>query len=186
MNWAFLSEPFTERLRNMKFSRQLTLLLFISLMLSSCFSVKYSFTGAQIAPDVNTISVATFPSFASLAPPSLSQSFTESLKDIFLQQTRLTLVKANGDLIIEGEITDYKTNSEAVQGNDQSSLNRLTISVKVRYTDTKNEANSYEQSFTNFAQFSGTQTLANVESQLIDEINEKLTQDIFNKSLGNW
>jgi hypothetical protein len=62
----------------------------------------------------------------------------------------------------------------------------LTVTVKVRYTDTKNEENSYEQSFSNFAQFSSQQTLADQETQLIDEINEKLAQDIFNKSLGNW
>ncbi len=98
----------------------------------------------------------------------------------------MTLVKNNGDIIIEGDITSYRQTDEAVTGNDVSSLSRLTVTVKVRYTDTKNEENSYEQSFSNFAQFSSQQTLADQETQLIDEINEKLAQDIFNKSLGNW
>ena len=158
----------------------------IPLLLAGC-KVNYSFTGASVSPDVKTISIATFPSYqAPLAPPSLSQSFTESLKDIFLRQTNLTLVKNNGDLIIEGDITQYRTSDEAVTGNDVSSVSRLTIMVNVRFTDTKNEDNSYEKSFTNFAQFDGAQTLANVEAQLIEEINEKLAQDIFNATLGNW
>lgn len=155
------------------------------LLLAGC-KVNYSFTGAQVNPDVKTISIATFPAYAPLAPPTLGQSFTEELKDIFIRQTNLTLVKNNGDLIIEGEITGYATRGEAVSSNDQSTLNRLTIQVKVRYTDTKNDKNSYEQTFSNFAQYPGEQNLSSVETELINDINEKLTQDIFNKSLGNW
>lgn len=166
--------------------KRLPLLALVAVLLAGC-KVNYSFTGASVSPDVKTISIATFPSYqAPLAPPSLGQSFTENLKDIFLRQTNLTLVKSNGDLIIEGEITQYRTSDEAVTGNDVSTVSRLTIVVNVIYTDTKNEDNSYEKSFTNFAQFDGTQTLSSVESQLIEEINEKLAQDIFNTSLGNW
>lgn len=148
--------------------------------------VNYSFTGASVSPEVHTISIATFQSYAPLAPPSMSQSFTEALKDIFLRQTSLVLVKDNGDLMMEGEITSYAVRGEAVTSNEVSSLNRLTVTVKVRFTDTKDEKQSYEQSFSNFAQFNATQNLADVEAALVDEINEKLCQDIFNKSLGNW
>lgn len=154
--------------------------------MQSC-KVNYSFTGASVSPAVKTISIATFPANQTpLAPPNLSQDFTESLKDIFLRQTSLALVKNNGDLLIEGEITGYRQKDEAVAGNDQSTISRLTITVKVRYTDTKDEKNSYEQSFSNFEQFDGTKTLAEVEESLIESINEKLAQDIFNRSLGNW
>lgn len=157
------------------------------MIIAGACKVNYSFTGASVSPDTKTISIATFPSYqAPLAPPSLSQSFSESLKDIFLRQTSLTLVSNNGDIIIEGDITGYRQTDEAVTGNEVSSISKLTITVKVRYTDTKNEENSYEQTFSNFAQFDATQTLADVEAQLIEEINEKLAQDIFNKSLGNW
>lgn len=168
-------------------SRKLALcFMFIAFIATAC-KVSYSFTGASVAPDTKTLSIVTFPSYqAPLAPPSLSQSFTESLKDIFLRQTNLTLVKNNGDIVIDGEILRYVQSDEAVTGNDVSSLSRLTITVKVRYTDTKHEENSYEQSFSNFAQFEGTQTLAEVEASLIEDINEKLAQDIFNRSLGNW
>ena len=161
--------------------------LFVVLVVTAGCKVNYSFTGASVSPDTKTLSIATFPSFqAPLAPPSLSQSFSESLKDIFLRQTSLTLVKNNGDIIIEGDIIGYKQSDEAVTGNDVSSLSRLTITVKVRYIDTKNEENSYEQTFSNFAQFDSRRTLADAETELIDDINEKLAQDIFNKSLGNW
>lgn len=159
--------------------------LLLCLSVAGC-KVNYSFTGASVSPDVHTISIATFPSYAPLAPPSLSQSFTEALKDIFLRQTNLSLVKNNGDLIMEGEIVNYDVRGEAVTGNEISSLNRLTITVKVRYTDTKDEKQSYEQSFSNFAQYDATQNLSDVEATLIEEINQKLCQDIFNKSLGNW
>ncbi|MDB4105527.1 LPS assembly lipoprotein LptE [Salibacteraceae bacterium] len=171
----------------MSSTKLISFVLFSALLLAVGCKVSYSFTGASVSPETKTISIATFPSYqAPLAPPSLSQTFSESLKDIFLRQTSLTLVKNNGDIIIEGDITSYRQTDEAVTGNDVSSLSRLTVTVKVRYTDTKNEENSYEQSFSNFAQFSSQQTLADQETQLIDEINEKLAQDIFNKSLGNW
>lgn len=163
-----------------------SILLSFLLIINAC-KVNYSFTGASVAPDVKTISIATFPSYqAPLAPPSLGQSFSENLKDIYLRQTNLTLVKSNGDLILEGEITQYRVSDEAVTGNDVSTLSRLTMIVNVRFTDTKNEANSFEKSFTSFAQFDGSQTLASVESQLIQEINEELAQNIFNTTLGNW
>jgi hypothetical protein len=161
----------------------LTVLLF-----SGC-KVNYSFTGASVSPDVKTLSIATFPaSRTPLAPPSLGQTFTEALKDRFLRQTSLTLVKNNGDLMIEGEIVGYTQTDEAATGANASisSLSRLTIQVKVKYIDTKNEENSYEQTFSQFEQFDASQTLSSVEDDLIDAINEKLTQDIFNRSLGNW
>ncbi|MEZ4720658.1 MAG: LptE family protein [Flavobacteriales bacterium] len=166
---------------------KLTQLLCIgSLLFILGCKVNYSFTGASVSPDIHTISIAVFPSYAALAPPNLSQTFTESLKDIFLRQTNLTLVRANGDIQIEGEITGYDERPEAVSGSETATLTRLTITVKVRYTDTKDETKSYEQSFSNFAQFDGGTNLSTVEQTLITEINEKLTQDIFNKSLGNW
>ncbi|HAW19209.1 MAG TPA: hypothetical protein DCX14_03420 [Flavobacteriales bacterium] len=164
--------------------RSIFILVLSATALAGC-KVNYSFTGASVSPDVNTISIATFPNYASLAPPSLSQAFTEELKDIFLRQTNLALVKENGDLIIAGEITNYSVKGEAVK-DDATSLNKLTIVVKVRYTDTKDDEKSFEQTFSGFQQFDANTNLSSVEQTLIDQINEQLTQDIFNKSLGNW
>lgn len=170
-------------------TKRLVFVFGILLLLGGC-KVNYSFTGASVAPDVKTISISTFQSTrAPLAPPSLSLTFTEALKDRFLRQTSLTLVKSNGDLIMDGEITGYVQSDEAATGTNASvtTLSRLTITVKVTFTDTKNEENSYEQSFSNMEQFdASSQTLAEVEESLIEAINEKLTQDIFNRTLGNW
>ncbi len=156
------------------------------LVLGGCSLPKYSFTGAAVPENVQTISIATFPNYASLAPPTLSQSFTEALKDIFIRQTRLTLVGSNGDVQLDGQITDYRFSDEAISGSEQATLNRLTITVKVSYEDTKNPENSYDQTFTNFAQFDSGVNPSDVQEALITEINEKLVQDIFNRTLGNW
>lgn len=161
----------------------------LSLLLATAFygcKVKYSFTGASVTPGAKTISIATFSVYgAPLAPPTLSQSLTETLKDIFLQQTNLALVKNNGDLRLEGEIVDYQIRDEAVE-QDQATLTRLTITVKVRYTDTMDESRSYEQNFSWYELFDSQTSLSSVESELIDKINDQLAQNIFNKSLSNW
>lgn len=155
------------------------------LTISSC-SVNYSFTGASIAEDVKTVSVKTFPNHAPLANVTLSQTFTEALKDIFISQTNLNLVTQNGDLIFEGAITDYKISPEAIQGDETAALNRLSITVKVIFVNTKDETQNFETSFTRFAQYNSSQDLSAVEDGLIEEINTQLTQDIFNKSVSNW
>lgn len=165
--------------------------LFLLLFLFSTTSCQtnYSFTGASIPPDVKTVSIKYFPNNAPLAQPTLSQSFTEALRDIFLSQTNLTLVENSGDLQFEGSISGYAVTSAAVQGNDFStaSLNRLTITVNVTFVNTKDEAQSFAgQSFSRFADFSASQNLAAVEQELIRDINNQLVQDIFNKSVTNW
>jgi hypothetical protein len=146
----------------------------------------YSFTGASIAPDIKTISIANFENYASLAPGTMSQTFTEALKDIFIAQTNLRLTDKYGDLQFEGEIVDYIANPVAISGGDQAALNRLSITVNVRFTNTKDETQTFEQRFTRFSDFESSRNLADVEAVLIRQINEQLVQDIFNKSVSNW
>ena len=155
------------------------------LPLSSC-KVKYSFTGASIAPDVKTVSVKYIPSYAPLAKPTFSQSFTEALRDVFLKQTRLNLVDNYGDLQFEGEITDYSVAPIAIQGNDVAALTRLSITVNIRFINTKNTVQNFESKFTRFADFEQTKGLSAVEDDLLKEINAQLVQDIFNRSVSNW
>ena len=157
----------------------------LTLFVFSC-KVDYSFTGASIAPDVKTVSVKTFPSYASLANANLSQSFTEALKDVFISQTNLDLVAKDGDLQFEGAITGYQVSSVAIQGNETAALNRLTITVKVTFTNTKDAEQDFETSFSRFADYESTQNLASVEDDLITDINGQLTQDIFNRAVSNW
>lgn len=153
--------------------------------MNSC-KVNYSFTGASISPDIKTVSVAYFPNNAPLAQPTLSQVFTESLKDYFLSQTNLSLVDRFGDIQFEGEIIDYKTEPLAIQQNETAALNRLTISIRVRYTNNKEDNVDFERTFTRFEDYESSRNLADVEAELIPQINDQIIQDIFNASIGNW
>ena len=149
-------------------------------------SMKYSFTGASIPPDVKTISIKYFPNNASLVVPSLSQKITDGLRDKFTSETNLVLINDGGDLILEGSIIDYQTSPVAIQGNDQAALNRLTITIDVVYTNTINDNLSFDSKFTRYADYSSSQNLTDLQEGLIEEINQTLIEDVFNKAVINW
>jgi len=158
------------------------------LLMSLPFACKpsYSFTGASISPEVKTVSIDFFPSYAPLAPPVAGQFFTEAMKDIFLSQTNLTLVKSNGDLQFSGAIIDYNNAPVAIQGNETAALTRITMTVKVKFINTVNEEQNFETNFSRFEDFETSRDLSSVEQELLNSINDQLTQDIFNKSVTNW
>lgn len=159
-------------------------ILFFTTLFSGCGV--YSFTGASISPEAKTISILQFQNIAPLVQPTLSQSLTLALRDKFAAQTNLNLVKTNGDLNIEGDITDYTVTAVAVQANQQAALNRLSITIKVKFTNTKDEKQDFESSFSRYRDYNSQLNLSTVESGLIDEINKELVEDIFNKSVVNW
>lgn len=146
----------------------------------------YSFTGASISPEVKTVSIKYFPNRSSLIQPALSQAFTEKLKDKFVSQTNLRLVNESGDLMFEGNISDYRTQPIAIQGTETAALNRLTITVNVKFTNQKDEKQNYEANFTRYADYDSKKSLAEVEQTLMEEINKQLVDDIFNKAVSNW
>ena len=146
----------------------------------------YSFTGASISPDIKTVSIAFFPNRAALVQPSLSQVFTEKLKDKFVSQTNLALVNANGDLQFEGFISDYQSQPTSIQGNEQAALNRLTIAVHVTFRNTKEEKNNFDNAFSRFSDYDSKKNLSSIEPELINEICNQLVDDIFNKAVINW
>lgn len=162
----------------------LCLIIFSSLTFTGCWF--YSFTGASISPKVKTISIQNFENQADLVVPYLSQRFTEKLTDYFLSQTTLKLVPSNGDLQISGVITKYYVQPQAVTSGENAALNRLYIYVKVQFVNTTDETQSWTNEFSNFADYEATQNLTEVESTLIDEISQKLSEDIFNKAVVNW
>ena len=98
----------------------------------------------------------------------------------------MSLINKGGDLNFEGSIVGYSVSPVAIQSNDAAALNRLTITVNVKFTNKKNEKQNFETSFSRFADYSSSQNLSAVEDQLIKDINTQLTQDIFNKSVTNW
>lgn len=170
----------------MKFNKLIYLSLVISCILNVSCKPTVSLSGATIPLEAKTISVAVFANNTSLGPPTLSQRFTEKMRDVMSQQTSLALVKNNGDLQFEGYISDYNVAPVAIQSNDQAGQNRLTISVNVKYTNRFEAAKCFEQTFTRFADFPSSQTLASKETELITEIYRQLSEDIFNKAFNNW
>ena len=147
----------------------------------------YSFTGASIPPGAETISIQYFPNNADLVEPSLSPSFTDALRDKFVSQTTLNLVENAGDLQISGEITGYKVSPVAITGDQIAAQNRLEITVNVDFVNTLEEDNSfYDERFSRYVDYDSDQDLSAVQQQLIDEINEILVEDIFNKAVVNW
>jgi hypothetical protein len=146
----------------------------------------YSFTGASIPPEAKTISITYFVNNAIYIEPTLSQSLTDALRDRFLAQTSLNFVKEGGDLQIEGEITEYSTRPVAIQGNETAALNRLSVTVKVKYSNLIDPTKDFESPFTRFEDYPSDQDLSSVKDQLISQINEALVDDIFNKAVVNW
>jgi len=159
-------------------------IILICILAQSCGV--YSFTGADIPAEAKTFSVKYFNVNAPLADPNYGQILSESLKDLLLSQTKLDLTKVEGDLQFEGYIKDYRVNTSAATGDETASLNRLTISVVVKYKNIYQEENNFEHTFTRFADFDSGEEFEALEAGLIEEINDQLIQDIFDRSLGNW
>lgn len=164
----------------------LLLLIFVSTGFTNC-SV-YSFTGADIDySKTKTFQVNYFQNVAQIVEPTIARTFTQDLQELLLNQTSLDLVTNNGDLLYEGEITEYYVAPITATAQNTAAQNRLTISVNVRFFNRNNEEKSFEQRFSFYKDLPGQQipTGATLDDAL-DEIFERITQDIFNKSLANW
>jgi hypothetical protein len=147
----------------------------------------YSFTGGQFS-GAKTFSVDYFKPQTAMVTPLYAQRFTESLKDLLLAQSPLKLVERKGELTFSGTIIDYRTSPVAVQSGaaETASLNRLTITIKVSYVNSLEPDLSFEKTFSKFADFDANQDLFSIEESLWSLVNEQLTQEIYNASVGNW
>jgi hypothetical protein len=148
--------------------------------------VSYSLSGASISPEIKTLTVKYFNKSAALGPPALGQYFTERLKEKFVSQTSLTPVDRNGDVVFEGTITGYTITPQSILPNETAANNRLSITVSVKYTNLKDEKNSFESSFTRFTDYNSQANLSSIEDELIKEVTDQLIDDIFNKAFINW
>lgn len=146
----------------------------------------YSFSGASIPAEAKTVSVAYFPNHAQLVNPMLSNDFSSALRDAMMNQTPLDMVEEGGDLAFEGEITDYRTTPVAITASQTAAMNRLTITVKVRFHNRFDDSKDFEQSFSHYEDYSSEQDLNAVQEGLTAVIIEALVEDIFNKALVNW
>lgn len=168
------------------FGRVNITLLVLVVALSGC-RMTVSLTGGNIDPRAKTVYVQTFTNNSSLVNPTLSQEFTTALKNRIQNQTPLTIINnGTGDYSLEGEITNYTITPVAIQGNETAAMNRLTISVRVRFSNSFDDTQDFDQSFSRYADYSSNQNFTSVESTLVNEINDALTEDIFNKAFVNW
>ena len=165
-------------------ARILTILL-SALVLSACGI--YSFSGTSIQNDVETINIDYFEYRAEKVNPSLSNDLTEALRTRFRRMTRLEQVEQDGDLEITGEITGYDVRPASVSAEEIATQNRLTVSVRVSFTNRKYPEDNFEnKTFSAYADYDSTYSLDAVESSLCTEIIEKLIEDIFNASVAQW
>lgn len=166
--------------------RKLALLIFVYLFISQACTINYSLTGASIAPDVKTISIQNIVDRAPLSATNLETYLTDELKDYFKSKTELTQIGENGHLNFEGEITKYLTKPMAITGDETAAQNRLTITVHIRFTNEIEPQYNFDSDFSQFADYDSNLDLSSVEQTLVEEIVEKLIEDIFNKSVVNW
>jgi len=159
--------------------------IFAASVLTAC-KIKYSFTGVNIATNVKTFMVDYFPNRARLVNPNLSQLFTEGLQDKLIKQTSMNQQSESGDLEFSGQITDYEVRPINISQGDLATQNRLTITIKVKFTNNKDHEQDWEKTFTAYEDFDSNNSLSAVEDSLVPEIIKKLTDDIFNASVANW
>lgn len=158
----------------------------IALIMGGCVP-SYKLNGSAIDYNVyKTVSVSDFPIRAALVYPPLQQTFENELLDYISRNTRLRTTDGPSDLQIEGEITGYNLSPQAVTEDAYASQTRLTISVRVKYTDNRNDKNDIDQSFTAYRDFDATLMLTDVQDDLCQQISKELVELIFNATLGNW
>ncbi|HAV55710.1 LptE family protein [Aequorivita vladivostokensis] len=162
------------------------LLLISAILLQACGP--YSFTGADINySTTKTVQVNYFQNNAPIVEPGIARDFTQKLQELLLNQTSLDLVNNNGDLVYEGEITQYYIAPITATANSTAAQNRLTITVNVRFFNTKDPLKDFEQPFSFYYDYPGQTQLTGAKlDAAVEIIFERITQDIFNKSLANW
>ena len=166
--------------------KKLIFILLAAVVATGC-TVKYSLSGASIPPDAKTFSVAYFPNNAAMVTPTLSSTLTDALVDKFSRSTRLLQVPEGGVFAFEGEIVGYTSTTASVSCNDYALQNRLTVTVRVRFTNVIDEKASFNnRTFSAYADYDSTKLLTEVEGELITQIVDQLVNDIFQAAASNW
>jgi hypothetical protein len=170
------------------FGSPLTILLVVLLSLVTLNQCKvgYSFSGVNISEEVETYSVEYFPNRAALVQAQLSQVFTDAMMDKIQGNTSLNLNTDGGDVQFSGEITGYETRPTAITSDEVSARNRLTISVRVKYTNLFEPDLDFDTSFSRYEEYDAAANLTDVENELIELIVEYLIEDIFNRAFVSW
>ena len=163
--------------------------IIISLLIISCGI--YSFTGSSIPAGVETFQVDYFENTAGGRPgstiePGLDRDFTIALQDLIVNQTSLNLVNQGGDIIYSGEIVDFSVTPMAATAEIKAAQNRLTMAVMVNYENILNEEDNIEKRFSFYYDFPGNLQVYDIKDAALEEIFERIIQDIFNETLAKW
>jgi hypothetical protein len=174
-------------IQNSKFKIQNCIsIVALLLLVSSC--VKYSLSGGDTGT-AQTITIRNFTNDAGGGPPNLSQLFSEKLRDYYQQNSKLQVVNESGDWMLEGNITAYTITPIAPTGTETAGLSRLTIVVKATFTNNKegpNEIKSFESDFSFYRDFPQSQSLSAVETELVNDILDRIVFDLFSRTTSNW
>jgi hypothetical protein len=173
---------------NTTFSQQWLTMAFVSILLATGLTACkiYSFSGANISPNVKTVTIDLMENKAQSAPASYAQMFTEKLKLKMVSEANLKQISVGGDLHFSGYVTSYNVTALAPTAQVQTGVNRLNITVHINFVNATDEKDKWGQDFTRYADYPATELLSNRESQLIEEINKQLVDDIFLKALVKW
>jgi hypothetical protein len=211
MNWKSRNELFIVKLKSMELNNKLMFgmckigynlmnnnkidrakmkilvsLIMLSFIVVSC-SISYKFNGASIDyTKTKTISIVDFPNTAELVYPPLTQVFGEGLRDVYTKQTRLQLLKKGGDLHIEGEITGYQLTPMAIGTDSYAAETKLTMTVKVRFTNNKNPEDDFEKTYSASQIFPSTTMLTSVQADLAKTMVADIVDNIYNDTVAKW
>lgn len=161
-------------------------IIFILVSFATISCGVYNFTGGSVPTDVKTISIQNIYNETGLGPTNISQNITEKLKAYYQSNTKLLLTPSNGDWRIEGKITSFTTSGVAPKANETSALNSLTITVKINFTNTKDEKQNFDKDFSFFQTYEQGKSQFEVENQLSEIILDQIVLDIFQKTTSNW
>jgi len=174
------------RKKILNINMKLLLASIVSLILVSC-SISYKFNGSSIDyTKTKSISISDFPNTAELVFPPLSQEFSEALRDSYTKQTRLQLIKRGGDLHLEGEIVGYQLTPLAISADSYASQTKLTLTIKVRFTNNKNPEEDFEKSYSTFQTFDSSIMLTAVQDALMKLMITDIVDNIYNDTVAKW
>lgn len=202
MNYKSQKERCTAKLKNMVLNRfnsffgylnlrrlrffSLLLCLITTILLVSC-TISYKFNGSSIDySKTKTISIADFPNTAELIYPPLAQEFAESLRDSYVKQTRLRLLKKGGDMHLEGEIVGYELTPMAISSDTYAAETKLTMTVSVRFSNSKNPDDDFEKKYTAYQTFDSSRLLNDVQDELMKTMIADIVDNIYNDTVAKW
>ncbi len=173
-------------LNKIKVNTLILILMGMGLLVQPACSFRLTFRGSSVPDNVRTASVQYFENRAPLINPLLSQTFTEGLKDRITSESRLIMRDDLGDVDFSGEITGYDIRPMAIQADAVSAETRLTVTVKVRYANYQDPRTNWESTFSAFQDFPSDRNITSIENELVADIIEQLTENIFNKAFSDW